>query len=65
MNIRSTYKIASKPACIVDNDVTFWGGRGVFAMPCNTANYVADAREVWATTAFPNVMRWNMWWLKL
>jgi len=34
-------------------------------MPCNTAAEIADGREIWATTAFPNLMRWNNWNLKL
>jgi len=57
--------VFTKPTCIVDNDVNSGGEREVFAMPCNLAAEIADGREIWVTTAFPNLVRWNNWNLKL
>lgn len=34
-------------------------------MPCNIAAWTADGREIFATEAFPNVMRWDKTYLKL
>jgi len=63
--VRSSWKVFTKPTCLVDNDVNSGGEREIFGMPCNVAAEIADGREIWATTSFPNLMRWNNWNLKL